>query len=200
MLRNSIGQMLDVYVNNEIIMNYEITNNKVEGRDVEIFMKNGFSLKIIKVNHSRLPLIKYTINNYIEVMEEISKISSTLMEVNNISLRPSNHLMLHGYQYDGTILTFEVYLPSMILSYMRVSYEVSRNPNLHIDTYNDEIYDEVSMIPTKNNVKVYSYCKPVNELNAFNATNLESKIDSYKKKLNKLIKDHIRNLETFLEA
>ena len=200
MLRNSIGQMLDVYVNNEIIMNYEITNNKVEGRDVEIFMKNGFSLKIIKVNHSRLPLIKYTINNYIEVMEEISKISSTLMEVNNISLRPSNHLMLHGYQYDGTILTFEVYLQSMILSYMRVSYEVSRNPNLHIDTYNDEIYDEVSMIPTKNNVKVYSYCKPVNELNAFNATNLESKIDSYKKKLNKLIKDHIRNLETFLEA
>lgn len=200
MLRNSIGQMLDIYVNNEIIMNYEVTNNKVEGRDVEIFMKNGFSLKITKVNHSRLPLIKYTINNYIEVIEEISKTASTLMEVNNISLRPSNHLMLHGYQYDGTILTFEVYLPSMILSYMRVSYEVSRNPNLHIDTYNDEIYDEVSMIPTKNNVKVYSYCKPVNELNAFNATNLESKIDSYKKKLNKLIKDHIRNLETFLEA
>lgn len=200
MLRNSIGQMLDVYVNNEIIMNYEITNNKVEGRDVEIFMKNGFSLKIIKVNHSRLPLIKYTINNYIEVMEEISKTASTLMEVNNILLRPSNHLMLHGYQYDGTILTFEVYLPSMILSYMRVSYEVSRNPNLHIDTYNDEIYDEVSMIPTKNNVKVYSYCKPVNELNVFNVSNLESKIDSYKKKLNKLIKDHIRNLETFLEA
>lgn len=200
MLRNSIGQMLDVYVNNEIIMNYEITNNKVEGRDVEIFMKKGFSLKIIKVNHSRLPLIKYTINNYIEVMEEISKTASTLMEVNNISLSPSNHLMLHGYQYDGNILTFEVYLPSMILSYMRVSYEVSRNPNLHIDTYSDDIYDEVSMIPTKNNVKVYSYCKPVNELNAFNATNLESKIDSYKKKLNKLIKDHIRNLETFLEA
>ena len=108
--------------------------------------------------------------------------------------------MLHGYQYDGTIVTFEVYLPSMILSYMRVSYEVSRNPNLHIDTYNDEIYDEVSMIPTKNNVKVYSYCKPVNELNAFNTTNLESKIDSYKKKLNKLIKDHIRNLETFIKA
>lgn len=200
MLRNSIGQMLDIYVNNEIIMNYEITNNKVEGLDVEIFMKNGFSLKIIKVNHSRLPLIKYTINNYIEVIEEVSKTASTLMEVNNISLRPSNHLMLHGYQYDGTILTFEVYLPSMILSYMRVSYEVSRNPNLHIDTYNDEIYNEVSMIPTKNNVKVYSYCKPVNELNVFNVSNLESKIDSYKKKLNKLIKDHIRNLETFLEA
>lgn len=200
MLRNSIGQMLDVYVNNEIIMNYEITNNKIEGRDIEIFMKNGFSLKIVKVNHSRLPLVKYTINNYIGVMEEISKTASNLMEVNSISLSPSNHLMLHGYQYDGTIITFEVYLPSMILSYMQVSYEVSRNPNLHIDTYSDDIYDEVSMIPTKNNVKVYSYCKPVNELNAFNATNLESKIDSYKKKLNKLIKDHIRNLETFLEA
>lgn len=200
MLRNSIGQMLDVYVNNGVILNYEITNNKVEGRDVEIFMKNGFSLKIVKVNHSRLPLIKYTINNYIGVMEEISKTASTLMEVNSISLSPSNHLMLHGYQYDGTILTFEVYLPSMILSYMRVSYEVNRNPNLHIDTYNDDIYDEVSMIPTKNNIKVYSYCKPVNELNAFNAANLESKIDSYKKKLNKLIKDHIRNLETFIEA
>lgn len=200
MLRNSIGQMLDVYVNNEIIMNYEITNNKIEGRDIEIFMKNGFSLKIVKVNHSRLPLVKYTINNYIGVMEEISKTASNLMEVNSISLSPSNHLMLHGYQYDGTIVTFEVYLPSMILSYMRVSYEVSRNPNLHIDTYNDEIYDKVSMIPTKNNVKVYSYCKPVNELNAFNTTNLESKIDSYKKKLNKLIKDHIRNLETFIEA
>lgn len=200
MLRNLIGQMLDVYVNNGDILNYEITNNKVEGHDVEIFMKNGFSLKIVKVNHSRLPLVKYTINNYIGVMEEISKTASTLMEVNSISLSPSNHLMLHGYQYDGTIVTFEVYLPSMILSYMRVSYEVSRNPNLHIDTYNDDIYDEVSMIPTKNNVKVYSYCKPINELNAFNATNLESKIDSYKKKLNKLIKDHIRNLETFLEA
>lgn len=200
MLRNSIGQMLDIYVNNGVILNYEITNNKVEGRDIEIFMKNGFSLKIVKVNHSRLPLVKYTINNYIGVMEEISKTASNLMEVNSISLSPSNHLMLHGYQYDGTIVTFEVYLPSMILSYMRVSYEVSRNPNLHIDTYNDEIYDEVSMIPTKNNVKVYSYCKPVNELNAFNAANLESKIDSYKKKLNKLIKDHIRNLETFLEA
>lgn len=200
MLRNLIGQMLDVYVNNGDILNYEITNNKVEGRDIEIFMKNGFSLKIVKVNHSRLPLVKYTINNYIGVMEEISKTASTLMEVNSISLSPSNHLMLHGYQYDGTIVTFEVYLPSMILSYMRVSYEVSRNPNLHIDTYNDEIYDEVSMTPTKNNVKVYSYCKPVNELNAFNSTNLESKIDFYKKKLNKLIKDHIRNLETFLEA
>lgn len=200
MLRNSIGQMLDIYVNNGDILNYEVTNNKVEGRDIEIFMKNGFSLKIVKVNHSRLPLVKYTINNYIGVMEEISKTASNLMEVNSISLSPSNHLMLHGYQYDGTIVTFEVYLPSMILSYMRVSYEVSRNPNLHIDTYNDEIYDEVSMIPTKNNVKVYSYCKPVNELNAFNAANLESKIDSYKKKLNKLIKDHIRNLETFLEA
>lgn len=200
MLRNLIGQMLDVYVNNGVILNYEITNNKIEGRDIEIFMKNGFSLKMVKVNHSRLPLVKYTINNYIGVMEEISKTASNLMEVNSISLSPSNHLMLHGYQYDGTIVTFEVYLPSMILSYMRVSYEVSRNPNLHIDTYNDEIYDEVSMIPTKNNVKVYSYCKPVNELNAFNAANLESKIDSYKKKLNKLIKDHIRNLETFLEA
>lgn len=200
MLRNSIGQMLDIYVNNGVMLNYEITNNKVEGRDVEIFMKNGFSLKIVKVNYSRLPLIKYTINNYIEVIEEISKTASNLMEVNSISLSPSNHLTLHGYQYDGTILTFEVYLPSMILSYMRVSYEVSRNPNLHIDTYSDDIYNEVSMIPTKNNVKVYSYCKPVNELNAFNATNLESKIDSYKKKLNKLIKDHIRNLETFLEA
>lgn len=200
MLRNLIGQMLDVYVNNGDILNYEVTNNKIEGRDIEIFMKNGFSLKIVKVNHSRLPLVKYTINNYIGFMEEISKTASTLMEVNSISLSPSNRLMLHGYQYDGTILTFEVYLPSMILSYMRVSYEVSRNPNLHIDTYNDEIYDEVSMIPTKNNVKVYSYCKPVNELNAFNATNLESKIDSYKKKLNKLIKDHIRNLETFIEA
>ena len=200
MLRNLIGQMLDIYVNNGDILNYEVTNNKIEGRDIEIFMKNGFSLKIVKVNHSRLPLVKYTINNYIGVMEEISKTASTLMEVNSISLSPSNHLMLHGYQYDGTILTFEVYLPSMILSYMRVSYEVSRNPNLHIDTYNDKIYDEVSMNPTKNNVKVYSYCKPVNELNAFNATNLESKIDFYKKKLNKLIKDHIRNLETFLEA
>lgn len=200
MLRNLIGQMLDVYVNNGVILNYEITNNKIEGRDIEIFMKNGFSLKMVKVNHSRLPLVKYTINNYIGVMEEISKTASNLMEVNSISLSPSNHLMLHGYQYDGTIVTFEVYLPSMILSYMRVSYEVSRNPNLHMDTYNDEIYDEVSMIPTKNNVKVYSYCKPVNELNAFNAANLESKIDSYKKKLNKLIKDHIRNLETFLEA
>lgn len=200
MLRNSIGQMLDIYVNNGVILNYEITNNKVEGRDIEIFMKNGFSLKIVKVNHSRLPLVKYTINNYIGVMEEISKTASNLMEVNNISLSPSNHLMLHGYQYDGTIVTFEVYLPSMILSYMRVSYEVSRNPNLHIDTYSDDIYNEVSMIPTKNNVKVYSYCKPVNELNAFNATNLESKIDSYKKKLSKLIKDHIRNLETFIEA
>lgn len=200
MLRNLIGQMLDVYVNNGVVLNYEITNNKIEGRDIEIFMKNGFSLKMVKVNHSRLPLVKYTINNYIGVMEEISKTASNLMEVNSISLSPSNHLMLHGYQYDGTIVTFEVYLPSMILSYMRVSYEVSRNPNLHIDTYNDEIYDEVSMIPTKNNVKVYSYCKPVNELNAFNAANLESKIDSYKKKLNKLIKDHIRNLETFLEA
>lgn len=200
MLRNSIGQMLDVYVNNGVILNYEITNNKIEGRDIEIFMKNGFSLKIVKVNHSRLPLVKYTINNYIGVMEEISKTASNLMEVNSISLSPSNHLMLHGYQYDGTIITFEVYLPSMILSYMRVSYEVSRNPNLHIDAYSDDIYNEVSMIPTKNNVKVYSYCKPVNELNAFNATNLESKIDSYKKKLNKLIKDHIRNLETFIEA
>lgn len=91
MLRNLIGQMLDVYVNNGDILNYEVTDNKVEDRDVEIFMKNGFSLKITKVNHSRLPLIKYTINNYIEVIEEISKTASTLMEVNNISLRPSNH-------------------------------------------------------------------------------------------------------------
>ena len=79
MLRNLIEQMLDVYVNNGDILNYEITNNKLEGRDVEIFMKNGFSLKIVKVNHSRLPLVKYTINNYIGVMEEISKTASNLM-------------------------------------------------------------------------------------------------------------------------
>ena len=86
MLRNLIGQMLDVYVNNGDILNYEVTNNKIEGRDIEIFMKNGFSLKIVKVNHSRLPLIKYTINNYIEVIEEISKTASNLMEVNSIFL------------------------------------------------------------------------------------------------------------------
>ena len=200
MLRNSIGQMLDVYVNNGVISNYEILNNKVNGYDVEIFMKNGFSLKMVKMNLSRIPLIKYTINNYMGVIEDISKIASTIMEVNDISLSASNHLMIHGYQYDGSIITFKVYLPSMVISYMKVSYEASRNPNLHIDTYNDDIYDEVSMVPTKNNVKVYSYYKPVNELNDFNIVNLESKIESYKKKLNKLIKDHIRNLETFLEA
>ena len=47
MLRNLIGQMLDVYVNNGDILNYEVTNNKVEGRDVEIFMKNDLKNMIL---------------------------------------------------------------------------------------------------------------------------------------------------------
>lgn len=197
---NLIQNTLLNYVNKGMILNYEVIKENLNECDIELILKNNISVRVNKLSNSRLPIISYLMDKYLEKVYGVFNISRELMEINNIILEPNSSLLVSGYQYDGTIVTFRTYLVDYTISDMKISYETRKNPTLNLEPYSEDIYDKISMIPSKNNTQVISYRKANANIVPFTKNNLEDRIDTLKREIHKLMEDYIKGLQVFIKA
>lgn len=197
---NLIQNTLLNYVNKGMILNYEIVKENLNECDIELILKNNISVRVNRLSNSRLPIISYLMDRYLEKVYSIFNITRELMEVNNIILEPNSSLLVSGYQYDGAIITFRVYLVDYTISDMKISYETRKNPNLSIEPYSWGVYDKISMIPSKNNTQVVSHRKINANIEPFTKNNLEDRINTLKKETHKLIEEYIKGLQVFIKV
>lgn len=197
---NQIENKLLNYVSTGLIANYEIVKDRNSECDVELILNSNITVKINNLSNSRLPVIAYLIEKYIDMIPDLCKVTEEVMDVDSIILETDSTVLISGFQYDGTIITFSVYLVDHTISDMRIYYETRKSPKLNIDQYSWGIYDKISMIPSKNNTQVISYRKANANILPFTKNNLEDRIDTLKREAHKLMEDYIKGLQLFIKA
>lgn len=197
---NQIENKMLNYVSTGLIANYEIVKDRNNECDVELILNSNITVKVNNLSNSRLPVIAYLIEKYIDMIPDLYKVTEEVMDVDNIILGTDSTVLISGFQYDGTIITFSVYLVDHTISDMRIYYETRKSPKLSIDQYSWGIYDKISMIPSKNNTQVISYRKANANIVPFTKNNLEDRVNTLKREAHKLIEDYIKGLQLFIKA
>lgn len=197
---NQIENKLLNYVSTGLIANYEIVKDRNTECDVELILNSDITVKVNNLSNSRLPVIAYLIEKYIDTIPDLYKVTEEVMDVDSIILETDSTVLISGFQYDGTIITFSVYLVDHTISDMRIYYETRKSPKLNIDQYSWGIYDKISMIPSKNNTQVISYRKANANIVPFTKNNLEDRVNTLKREAHKLMEDYIKGLQLFIKA
>lgn len=197
---NQIENKLLNYVSTGLIANYEIVKDRNSECDVELILNSDVTVRVNNLNNSRLPVIAYLIEKYIDTIPDLYKVTEEVMDVDSIILETDSTVLISGFQYDGTIITFSVYLVDHTISDMRIYYETRKSPKLNIDQYSWGIYDKISMIPSKNNTQVISYRKANANIVPFTKNNLEDRVNTLKREAHKLMEDYIKGLQLFIKA
>lgn len=197
---NQIENKLLNYVSTGLIANYEIVKDRNSECDVELILNSDITVRVNNLNNSRLPVIAYLIEKYIDMIPDLYKVTEEVMDIDSIILEADSMILISGFQYDGSIITFKVYLVDYTISDMRIYYETRKSPKLNIDQYSWGIYDKISMIPSKNNTQVISYRKANANIVPFTKNNLEDRIDTLKREIHKLMEDYIKGLQLFIKA
>lgn len=197
---NQIENKLLNYVSTGLIANYEIVKDRNSECDVELILNSDITVKVNNLSNSRLPVIAYLIEKYIDTIPDLYKVTEEVMDVDSIILETDSTVLISGFQYDGTIITFSVYLVDHTISDMRIYYETRKSPKLNIDQYSWGIYDKISMIPSKNNTQVISYRKANANIVPFTKNNLEDRVNTLKREAHKLMEDYIKGLQLFIKA
>lgn len=197
---NQIENKLLNYVSTGLIANYEIVKDRNSECDVELILNSNITVRVNNLNNSRLPVIAYLIEKYIDTIPDLYKVTEEVMDVDSIILETDSTVLISGFQYDGTIITFSVYLVDHTISDMRIYYETRKSPKLNIDQYSWGIYDKISMIPSKNNTQVISYRKANANIVPFTKNNLEDRVNTLKREAHKLMEDYIKGLQLFIKA
>lgn len=197
---NQIENKLLNYVSTGLIANYEIVKDRSNECDIELILNSDITVKVNSLSNSKLPVIAYLIEKYIDMIPDLYKVTEEVMDVDNIILGTDSTVLISGFQYDGTIITFSVYLVDHTISDMRIYYETRKSPKLNIDQYSWGIYDKISMIPSKNNTQVISYRKANANIVPFTKNNLEDRVNTLKREAHKLMEDYIKGLQLFIKA
>lgn len=197
---NQIENKMLNYVSTGLIANYEIVKDRNNECDVELILNSDITVKVNNLSNSRLPVIAYLIEKYIDMIPDLYKVTEEVMDVDSIILETDSTVLISGFQYDGTIITFSVYLVDHTISDMRIYYETRKSPKLNIDQYSWGIYDKISMIPSKNNTQVISYRKANANIVPFTKNNLEDRVNTLKREAHKLMEDYIKGLQLFIKA
>lgn len=197
---NQIENKLLNYVSTGLIANYEIVKEVNNKCDIELILNDSVTVRVNDLNNSKLPIISYLLEKYIEDIYSVHSTSSEVLEVNNIIIETNSTLLISGYQYDGSIIAFRVYLADYTISDMKISYETRKSPMLNIEQYSPDIYDKISMIPSKNNTQVISYRKANANIVSFTKNNLEDRVNTLKREIHKLMEDYIKGLQLFIKA
>lgn len=197
---NQIENKLLNYVSTGLIANYEIVKDRNSECDVELILNSDITVRVNNLSNSRLPVIAYLIEKYIDTIPDLYKVTEEVMDVDSIILETDSTVLISGFQYDGTIITFSVYLVDHTISDMRIYYETRKSPKLNIDQYSWGIYDKISMIPSKNNTQVISYRKANANIVPFTKNNLEDRVNTLKREAHKLMEDYIKGLQLFIKA
>lgn len=197
---NQIENKLLNYVNTGLIANYEIIKDRNNECDIELILNSDIIVKVNNLSNSKLPVIAYLIEKYIDMVPDLYKVTEEVMDVDSIILETDSMVLISGFQYDGSIITFSVYLVDHTISDMRIYYETRKNPKLNIDQYSWGIYDKISMIPSKNNTQVISYRKANANIVPFTKNNLEDRVNTLKREIHKLMEDYIKGLQLFIKA
>lgn len=197
---NQIENKLLNYVSIGLIANYEIVKEVNNKCDIELILNDSVTVRVNDLNNSKLPIISYLLEKYIEDIYSVHSTSSEVLEVNNIIIETNSTLLISGYQYDGSIIAFRVYLADYTISDMKISYETRKSPMLNIEQYSPDIYDKISMIPSKNNTQVISYRKANANIVPFTKNNLEDRVNTLKREIHKLMEDYIKGLQLFIKA
>lgn len=197
---NQIENKLLNYVSTGLIANYEIVKEVNNKCDIELILNDSVTVRVNDLNNSKLPIISYLLEKYIEDIYSVHSTSSEVLEVNNIIIETNSTLLISGYQYDGSIIAFRVYLADYTISDMKITYETRKSPMLNIEQYSPDIYDKISMIPSKNNTQVISYRKANANIVPFTKNNLEDRVNTLKREIHKLMEDYIKGLQLFIKA
>ena len=197
---NQIENKLLNYVSTGLIANYEIVKDRNSECDIELILNSNITVRVNNLNNSRLPVISYLIEKYIDMIPDLYKVTEEVMDVDSIILETDSKVLISGFQYDGTIITFSVYLVDHTISDMMIYYETRKSPKLNIDQYSWGIYDKISMIPSKNNTQVISYRKANANIVPFTKNNLEDRVNTLKREAHKLMEDYIKGLQLFIKA
>lgn len=197
---NQIENKLLNYVSTGLIANYEIVKDRNSECDVELILNSDITVRVNNLNNSKLPVIAYLIEKYIDMIPDLYKVTEEVMDIDSIILETDSTVLISGFQYDGTIIAFSVYLVDHTISDMRIYYETRKSPKLNIDQYSWGIYDKISMIPSKNNTQVISYRKANANIVPFTKNNLEDRVDTLKREAHKLMEDYIKGLQLFIKA
>lgn len=197
---NQIENKLLNYVSTGLIANYEIVKDRNSECDIELVLNSDITVKVNSLSNSRLPVIAYLIEKYIDMIPDLYKVTEEVMDVDSIILETDSTVLISGFQYDGSIITFSVYLVDYTISDMRIYYETRKSPKLNIDQYSWGIYDKISMIPSKNNTQVISYRKANANIVPFTKNNLEDRVNTLKREAHKLMEDYIKGLQLFIKA
>lgn len=197
---NQIENKLLNYVSTGLIANYEIVKEVNNKCDIELILNDSVTVRVNDLNNSKLPIISYLLEKYIEDIYSVHSTSSEVLEVNNIIIETNSTLLISGYQYDGSIIAFRVYLADYTISDTKISYETRKSPMLNIEQYSPDIYDKISMIPSKNNTQVISYRKANANIVPFTKNNLEDRVNTLKREIHKLMEDYIKGLQLFIKA
>lgn len=200
MNNNQIENKLLNYVSTGLIANYEIVKDRNSECDIELVLNSDITVKVNSLSNSRLPVIAYLIEKYIDMIPDLYKVTEEVMDVDSIILETDSTVLISGFQYDGSIITFSVYLVDYTISDMRIYYETRKSPKLNIDQYSWGIYDKISMIPSKNNTQVISYRKANANIVPFTKNNLEDRVNTLKREAHKLMEDYIKGLQLFIKA
>ena len=197
---NQIENKLLNYVSTGLIANYEIVKDRNSECDIELILNSDITVKVNNLSNSRLPVIAYLIEKYIDMIPDLYKVTEEVMDVDSIILETDSTVLISGFQYDGSIITFSIYLVDHTISDMRIYYETRKSPKLNIDQYSWGIYDKISMNPSKNNTQVISYRKANANIVPFTKNNLEDRVNTLKREAHKLMEDYIKGLQLFIKA
>lgn len=197
---NQIENKLLNYVSTGLIANYEIVKDRNNECDIELILNSDITVKVNSLSNSKLPVIAYLIEKYIDMIPDLYKVTEEVMDVDSIILETDSTVLISGFQYDGSIITFSIYLVEHTISDMRIYYETRKSPKLNIDQYSWGIYDKISMIPSKNNTQVISYRKANANIVPFTKNNLEDRVNTLKREAHKLMEDYIKGLQLFIKA
>lgn len=197
---NQIENKLLNYVSTGLIANYEIVKDRSNECDIELILNSDITVKVNSLSNSKLPVIAYLIEKYIDMIPGLYKVTEEVMDVDSIILETDSTVLISGFQYDGSIITFSIYLVDHTISDMRIYYETRKSPKLNIDQYSWGIYDKISMIPSKNNTQVISYRKANANIVPFTKNNLEDRVNTLKREIHKLMEEYIKGLQVFIKA
>lgn len=201
-VESKLGILLEEYMSKDKIKNYHILRNTNRlGLDVILFIDDIIAFKIDNVYElSGVFSLKYSILDRISEIKDIydlisKSITTTEFVINHKSL----NIRVSGYQEDSTIVSLKISKITNEILALKTSCEIRRSPKLSIEPISDDSYINFDQDHRKNRTMVYSYLIVGGNHKLNSIENLNDRIDKCKKGLKKMLSEHLKSLNYYIE-
>lgn len=201
-VESKLSILLEKYKSKDKIKNYHVLRNVNQlGLGVILFIDDIIAFKIDNVYElSGVFSLKYSILDRISEIKDIydlisKSITTTEFVINHKSL----NIRVSGYQEDSTIVSLKISKITNEILALKTSCEIRRSPKLSIEPISDDTYINFDQDHRKDRTMVYSYLIAGGNYKVNNIENLNDRIDKCKKGLKKMLSEHLKSLNDYIE-